>query len=168
MTIFPYFCTLFQTRVGETMTCDNDNGYFNQGLKFQHSRESGHGRWSWSTSPAVPCQMNMKFNFKGPSKNCSVGASFSLIFRSLHQFFVKSRRQQPSAFFCPVLRPPSSVPSLPSPVLRPPSPDPFPDEFHFVGYLYCQTMVYYYLCGRKNLQLFRPKLTKIRHARRCN
>ena len=36
----------------------------------------------------------------------------------------------------------------------------FPDEFHFVGYLYCQIMVYYYLCGRKNLQLFRPKLTK--------
>ena len=32
----------------ETMTCDYDNDHFNQELKFQHSRESGQGHWSWS------------------------------------------------------------------------------------------------------------------------
>ena len=39
------------------MTCDYDHDCFGQGLKFQHSRESGHshGQWSWSKSPEVPC-----------------------------------------------------------------------------------------------------------------
>ena len=33
-----------------TMTCDYDHDCFGQGLKFQHSCESGHGhgQWSWS------------------------------------------------------------------------------------------------------------------------
>ena len=41
-----------------TMTCDYDNDHFNQELKFQYSRESGHshGQWSWSKSPEVPRQ----------------------------------------------------------------------------------------------------------------
>ena len=35
-----------------TMTCDYDHDCFGQGLKFQHSCESGHshGQWSWSKS----------------------------------------------------------------------------------------------------------------------
>ena len=39
------------------MTCDYDNDHFHQGLKFQHSRKSGHGhcQWSLSKSPEVPC-----------------------------------------------------------------------------------------------------------------
>ena len=39
------------------MTCDYDHDCFGQGLKFQHSRESGHshGQWSWSISPELPC-----------------------------------------------------------------------------------------------------------------
>ena len=39
------------------MTCDYDNDHFNQRLKFQHSRECGHGhgQWSWLKSPEVPC-----------------------------------------------------------------------------------------------------------------
>ena len=36
-----------------TMTCDHDHDSFCQGLKFQHSRGSGHGQWSWSNSPEV-------------------------------------------------------------------------------------------------------------------
>ena len=31
-----------------TMTCDYDNDHFRQELKFQHSRESGHGHGQWS------------------------------------------------------------------------------------------------------------------------
>ncbi len=40
-----------------TMTCDYDNDCFNQKLKLQHSRKSGHGhcQWSLSKSPEVPC-----------------------------------------------------------------------------------------------------------------
>ena len=41
------------------MTCDYDHDCFGQGLKFQHSSESGHshshGQWSWLKSPEVPC-----------------------------------------------------------------------------------------------------------------
>ena len=39
------------------MTCDYDHDCFGQGLKFQHSSESGHShsQWSWSKSPEVPC-----------------------------------------------------------------------------------------------------------------
>ena len=39
-----------ETRDYGTMTCDYDNGHFNQRLRFQHSRESGHGH-----DQKVPC-----------------------------------------------------------------------------------------------------------------
>ena len=43
-----------------TMTCDYDNDCFNQRLKFQHSRKSGHGhcQWSLSKSPVSHVKWN--------------------------------------------------------------------------------------------------------------
>jgi len=43
------------------MTCNYDNDHFNQGLKFQHSRENGHGH----------SQKIMQFNFEHLLKKIS-------------------------------------------------------------------------------------------------
>ena len=48
------------------MTCDHDHDHFNQELKFQHSRESGHGQGQWSGSKSLVSrsQKILQFNFE--------------------------------------------------------------------------------------------------------